>query len=634
MIILDLETDGLLDTLTQVFCAVAYDTQTHEYTQFSPKTIHNLPTFLDSVKAMSCQNGIGFDLKVLKKIYNYEYKGQYVDTLLLSRILWPDLENIQYQDEKGNTKTTRHPHSVEAWGIRFGIAKPVIEDYATYTPETLHRCKEDVKIQAELYKHIQKTIRESAVRDSRTANKWDTIIAMEQKVWNLLEASSDRGWQFDLELGYKLVEELDQKVKEIEGKLIPVLPKRCLQLTKTESGATKCYKADGTYTKAAEDWFKNSPFTNKNNHIIGAMGDFCKVRFDDFNIGSSDQVKTYLLTNGWEPKEWNFKKDKHGKPVRDERRQMIKMSPKIPKTAEDWDEIANSIGNPDIALLAERNKASHRRSQIQGLIDNVRMDHRIEAQANTCSTNTARMTHRIVVNIPKADPKIYYGTQMRSLFTASPGMVLVGADASALEARCEAHYVFPYDEAAALELIQGDIHSLNAEIFQTTRNIAKNGKYAILYGCSPQKLAATIGKPLKMATEIYDSYWNGNPALKQLKEDLEKEHEQYGYLIGIDGRPLTIRYKHAIINTLFQSCGAIAIKYALCYLDRGLRNMNLDAKLLGVFHDEMQLECKPEIAEQVGEIAKQSLKEAGKHLKLNVELDGEYKIGHNWAETH
>ncbi len=643
--ILDLETDGLLDTLTQVFCAVAYDTQTHEFTQFSPKSVHTLPTFLDSVKAMSCQNGIGFDLKVLKKIYNYDYKGQYIDTLLLSRILWPDLENMQYRDEKGNLKTTRHPHSVEAWGLRFGIAKPVIEDYTTYTPETLHRCKEDVKIQAELYKHIQKTIKEYAVRDSRTANKWETIIAMEQKVWNLMEASADRGWQFDLELGYKLVEELDQKVKEIEGKLIPVLPKRCLQLTKTDSGATKCFKANGDYTESARKWAAGEhlqerckdlrlSYTQLTSWSGELLGDFCKVKFDDFNIGSSDQVKTYLLNNGWQPKEWNYKKDKHGKPVRDGYNNMIRMSPKVPKTAEDWDEVAEACGNRDIALLAERNKAAHRRSQIQGLIDNVRMDHRIEAQANTCSTNTARMTHRIVVNIPKADPKIYYGQQMRSLFTASPGMVLVGADASALEARCEAHYIYPYDEAAALELINGDIHSLNAEIFQTTRNVAKNGKYAILYGCSPQKLAATIGKPIKMAKQIYNNYWEGNPALKELKAQLEAEYSEYGYLLAIDGRPLTIRYKHAIINTLFQSCGAIAIKYALCYMDRALKNMDLDARLLGVFHDEMQLECKPGIAEQVGEIAKQSLKAAGQHLKLNVELDGEYKIGKSWDLTH
>lgn len=643
MVILDLETDGLLDTLTQIFCGVTYDTKTKQFKIFIPDNysslefdfetngISELPVYLSTVKELSCQNGLGFDLKVLKKILNYEYKGKYLDTVLLSRILWPDLENIQYRDEKGKIKNTRHPHSVEAWGMRFGISKPVIEDYTKFTPNTVHRCKEDVRIQSELYTHISDTIKEYTVRDSRTANKWGKIIDMEQKVWQMLEDSADRGWAFDLELGYKLCDELTKIKGDIENKLIPVLPKRCIQVTKTESGATKCFKGDGSYTKSAQDWFSGGDWKFPLERV---NGDFCKVKFEDFKLGSSAQVKDYLLTFGWEPKEWNFKKDKHGKPVRDKFNRMVKLSPKVPKTAEDWDDVAQLCDNPNIALLAERNKASHRLAQIKGLIESVRLDHRIEAQASTCSTNTARMTHRIVVNIPKADPKVYYGTQMRSLFKASEGKVLVGCDASALEARCEAHYVYPYDPAAAMELLEGDIHTLNAGIFQTTRSIAKNGKYAILYGCSPGKLAATIGKPLDMSTEIYNSYWNGNPALKDLKADLEEECQKYGYLVSIDGRPLTIRYKHAIINTLFQSCGAIAMKIALCIYDRELKRKNLDVQMLGVFHDEFQSECSPDIAEEVGQLAVQSIRDAGKYLKLNVALDGEYKIGLNWAETH
>jgi DNA polymerase-1 len=639
MVILDLETDGLLDTLTQIFCGVAYDTERKEYEIFVPdnmstldfdfptRGLSELPGYLDTVKNLSCQNGIGFDLKVLKKILNYEYKGKYLDSVLLSRILWPDLENISYRDDAGKVKNTRHPHSVEAWGLRFGIAKPVIEDYTKFTPNTIHRCKEDVRIQSELCRHISDTIKQYAVHDSRTVNKFNTIIEMEQKVWKLLEQSSDHGWAFDLELGYKLVDELTNIKGNIEAKLIPILPKRTVQLTKTESGATKAFKADGSYTKAAEDYMKLFP-------SFVVTGDFCKVKFEDFNIGSSAQVKDYLLSWGWKPKEWNFKKDKHGKPLRDERGNLIKTSPKVPKTAEDWEEVATMCNNKDIALLAERNKSSHRLSQIRGLIDNVRLDHRIEAQANTCSTNTARMTHKTVVNIPKADPNIYYGHKMRSLFVASEGKVLVGCDASALEARCEAHYVYPYDKAAALELIDGDIHTLNAAIFQTTRSIAKNGKYAILYGCSPTKLASTIGKPLQMATEIYESYWDGNPALKQLKLDLEEEYKEYGYLLAIDGRPLTIRYKHAIINTKFQSCGAIIMKIALCFFVRELQNRKIEADLLGMFHDEFQTECYPQDAENVGLIGVESIRQAGRYLKLNVPLDGEYKVGKNWAETH
>lgn len=652
MIILDLETDGLLPELTQVFCAVAYDTKTEEFFQFISDRIYDamcqnvgsptkgtfplrdLFSYLDKWPELSCQNGLGFDLKVLKKLYNYEYKGKYLDTVLLSRILWPDLENIQYKDENGKLKTTRHPHSVEAWGLRFGLSKPVIEDYTKYTPNTLHRCREDVKIQVKLYDHIIERMRELSVSDPRIKNGLPLTASIEQRVWRIMEDAADRGWLFDLQKGYELCDELTNTLKGIDAKLSPVLPKKIIQVTKNEDGSTKAFKANGTMTIAALNWHKE--YFNDNERTIRncVLGDFCKVKFEDFNIGSSQQVKNYLIANGWKPKEWNHKKDSHGKPLRDSRGHLVKLSPKVPKTAEDWEEVAQLLDNPNIALLAERNKAAHRWSQIDGLMEHVRMDHRIEAQANTCSTNTARMTHRIVVNIPKADESVYYGHKMRSLFVASPGMVLVGCDASALEARCEAHYIYPYDPKAAQELITGDIHSLNAEIFKVTRQKAKNGKYAILYGCSPAKLATTIDKPVQMAQQIYDNYWAGNPALKQLKIDVEAEYDKWGYLVAIDGRPLTIRYKHALINTLLQSCGSIAVKLALCYFTRAIKEHKLDAHILGVFHDEWQTECPPEQAQLVGELGVDSLRKAGVHLKLNVELTGEFKIGQSWDQTH
>lgn len=929
MHLLDLECDGLYDTVTKIHCATIYDTDTQEWTQFTPETIHNLSGFLNSCPAISCHNFIGYDGGVLKKILNYEYKGTVVDTLVLSRILWPD---------------RKEGHGLEAWGEAFGIKKPEHEDWSTFSPEMLHRNKEDVRIQIKLYEYIVKTIRDYQARDDRIGNSFSEALRMEQKVWSMMEESAHRGWQFDLQLAYELVEQLSTKLNEIEKELVPMLPKRVIQVSKTEDGSTKAFKADGTLTKAAVDWIKPfyySEYSRAGHPTQFVMGDFCKVRFEDFNIGSSAQVKEYLLANGWEPKEYNYKKDRFGKPVRDNYGKMIKTGPKVPKTAEDWQEVADTIGLPSIVLLAERNKASHRRSQIQGLIDNTRMDHRIEAQAITCATNcviagtliqtdcglipiekvqrgdlilthegkyescedfiqngikpvyrvrttsgreivatenhpfwngeefillkdlkvgdstfvysdplvwkvhpqgnyyvsntgliqnfdganlcaddlsaerrralyqrgridvfidgkqrrktkgqlvletfvglrpegkecchrdgnptnnhlenlywgtskensadqslhgtnlraqrrgkntkltqdvvdrirfdfennwylgfysheckkygvcmetvrkicnnetwvtrdedienqyrvsfmgeeissveyvgdfptfditvkdlhsyvangyvvhnTRRMAHRTVVNIPKAKPNIYYGKQMRSLFIASPGKVLVGADASALEARCEAHYVMPYDRAAALELINGDIHSLNAEVFQTTRDIAKNGKYAILYGCSPAKLAATIGKPLSMAQEIYEAYWDSNPGLKLLKEDLEKQYEKYGYILAIDGTPLTVRYKHALLNTLLQSCGSIAVKYALCFMDKEIKSRKLDVQLLGVFHDEAQFECNSSVAEEAGQLMVGCLKTAGEYLKLNVELTGEFKTGKSWDLTH
>jgi hypothetical protein len=74
--------------------------------------------------------------------------------------------------------------------------------------------------------------------------------------------------------------------------------------------------------------------------------------------------------------------------------------------------------------------------------------------------NTHRQRHTEVVNVPKADPSVTLGKEMRALYTARPGRWLVGFDAHALEARVEAHYVIPYEggEEYAAELIEGDIH--------------------------------------------------------------------------------------------------------------------------------------------------------------------------------
>jgi len=113
----------------------------------------------------------------------------------------------------------------------------------------------------------------------------------------------------------------------------------------------------------------------------------------------------------------------------------------------------------------------------------IRKDGRIPARANSLGTPTARMTHSVIVNVPKADPDVLYGKEMRSLFIARKGYKLVGHDASGLEARMEAHYTFPFDNGEyAKEILEGDIHSKNCILFGLPiekRPLAKGGKYCI-----------------------------------------------------------------------------------------------------------------------------------------------------------
>ena len=129
-LVFDTESDGLLDEATTVWCAAGMDNTGREYS-FEPYDIYRFPQFLASFDLIVCHNLIGHDLPLLKKIYGYEHKGKVLDTLVLSRLLQPE-------------RVGRH--SIEAWGERFGIPKPVHEDWSKFSAEMMHRCKQDVLI--------------------------------------------------------------------------------------------------------------------------------------------------------------------------------------------------------------------------------------------------------------------------------------------------------------------------------------------------------------------------------------------------------------------------------------------------------------------------------------------------------
>ncbi len=621
--VIDLESNGLLDSATVIWCATVKELGGSTVV-FMPHKIKDLPKYLDGFDVLVGHNLLGFDLPLLKKLLNYEFKGEIRDTLLYSRILFPDMDYESYIDEEGKNKKAKSRHGLENWGLKLGIAKPQYDKWDEFTEEMLYRNMEDVKITEALYNHIQNHIKKLQMSDKRLQN-WDKIFRMETKFWQIAEKQASTGWLFDINLAFDLEKELDEKVKSIDKKLEEILPLNVVKPYRDQ--VCKGLKKDGSVTTHALNWVG---IENEDK----VAGDFSRVKYEKTNLDSPEQLKEWLYSYGWVAKEWNFKRDKHNKPVRDEKGKVILTSPKTPKIAEDWQEIEDELKIPQISLLSERQKASHRLSSLRGWIEKLRPDQRLEAQMNTCGTNTARCQHRIIVNVPKASDKVYYGKQFRSLFICPPNKLLVGVDASALEGRCEAHYLYPFDKGVSYELIHGDIHLRNAEVFGVTRDEAKGGKYALLYGCSAPKLAVVLNKSVDEARYLYDKYWEANPGLKHLVQALERQWDKHGYLVAIDGRPLTVRYKHALLNTLLQSCGSIIIKTATCILDLKIKKEQLDANFLGHFHDEYDLEVAQDIADYIGKIGVEAMNRAGEYYKLNAPIDGEYKIGKSWAEIH
>ena len=107
-----------------------------------------------------------------------------------------------------------------------------------------------------------------------------------------------------------------------------------------------------------------------------------------------------------------------------------------------------------------------------------------------------------------------------------------------------------------------------------------------------------------------------------------------GWVPGLDGRRIWVRSEHAALNSLLQGAGAIVMKKALCIFYDKIKANKWPVKLVANVHDEFQFECSKEVAEEAGKAARMSIIEAGQFYQLRCPLDGEYKIGKSWKETH
>jgi DNA polymerase I-like protein with 3'-5' exonuclease and polymerase domains len=88
------------------------------------------------------------------------------------------------------------------------------------------------------------------------------------------------------------------------------------------------------------------------------------------------------------------------------------------------------------------------------------------------------------------------------------------------------------------------------------------------------------------------------------------------------------------LNTLLQSAGAIVMKKGLALLDERLKLSDIDYRFVANIHDEWQIEVRQCQVNKVGQLAVKSIIDAGEHYNLRCPLDGEFKVGGNWSETH
>ena len=247
------------------------------------------------------------------------------------------------------------------------------------------------------------------------------------------------------------------------------------------------------------------------------------------------------------------------------------------------------------------------------------------------STNTFRCAHRKpnLAQVP-ADK------EFRELFTASPRMVMVGADLSGIELRMLAHYLGRYDGGRYADiLLNDDIHQVNADKIGITRRQVKTVTYAFLYGAGNEKLGTSYDNSLqpkearKKGQEIREAYVSAIEGLSDLLGAVSNKAAN-GYLLALDGRRVLVDSTHKALNYLLQcSAGIVAKRWMVIAND-----FNLNANQLAFVHDELQYECEEHYAATLMETLENSAKLAGHYYNLRCPIAAESKQGKTWADVH
>jgi len=625
----DLEADGLLAEATQVWCGVFKDISTGKKWKFLPNEIGEMLSFMDTVDVLIMHNGIGYDWPLLKKLYNYEYKGKKVDTLIMSRLHNPK-RPLPFNIPK-NTGKRIGPHSVEAWGYRVGRGKPDHEDWSKFSKEMLHRCEEDVEIQHLTFLELQK---------EAAPYSWRSAHLLSFKLFETLQKQEQYGWLVDRPYMEKSIKLLTHWMDRIDKSLKTRLPIiREIQETKTKGEynfVRKPFKANGEYNANVSKWLDSVGLDANARPIVGP---YSRVAFRNVNLDSDKETKAFLLNLGWIPKEWNYS-DKTGE----------KTSPKLSKD-DPFEGIEGGLGR----LVAKRVQIKHRKSSIEGLIKLIRPDGRIASVVNSLAT-TGRATHRGIVNIPAA--KSFFGKQMRKIFISKEGFVLVGTDSDACQIRMLAGRM--NDPHYTDVILNGkkelgtDMHTINQRAAKLpTRDSAKTFFYGFLFGAGDAKVGKIVDGTSADGARLKKQFLAGLPALGKLMEDLTKEFrsnakkrlnkwnkfEYYnGWVKGLDGRPIFISSEHQILVYVLQSDEAImmAAAYNLFHKwmdDRGY-TFGKEYGTVCWYHDEWTVECKEEIAEEVASLAEKAITKAGEFYKIPCPHKGDAAIGKDWYEIH
>lgn len=274
---------------------------------------------------------------------------------------------------------------------------------------------------------------------------------------------------------------------------------------------------------------------------------------------------------------------------------------------------------------------------------------KVHTTYNQSNTQTGRLSS-VNPNLQNIPIRTEEGRELRKLFTASEGNVLIDADYSQIELRLLAHF------SGCKELIKAycegkDIHATTAaqvfdvpleEVTVQMRRDAKAVNFGIIYGISAFGLGSDLGISTRKAQEYIDKYFQTYSDVKTYMNGNVEKATREGYVETLLGRRRVINElktsnynvrsfgERAAMNMPLQGSSADIIKVAMINVMEKLKEGEYKARLVLQVHDELVIDCPESEKDEVAKLLQEEMENA---VSLRVPLTVEVGIGKTWFDT-
>lgn len=633
-IVFDIETDGVKATKIHClsYCIIG------EYKLFTLYNKEDIINFFNTDAIFIGHFISGFDLPVLSKLLSIDFSNKiFYDTLFLSSYIFPN----------------RNKYGLEDFGETFGIKKVVISKegwFGDISDEGFkelitRRCEEDVKINTNLWVNIIKRLNKLYDSDEAIVKKFLDYIAFKAKCaydQQINPLLIDRDGAVDLLAKLNIIK------LEKEEALIKVMPKNPIYSVKNKP--KNMYLKDGSYNSFATKWFD---FLNNYNLPLTTEKPIKYItKLEEPNPRSSEQIKNWLYSLGWEPCTFRFERNKETNETKE-----------IPQILNGDKELTESVRLllnkvPELELLEGLGVIRHRISLLEGretkydddrrgLLYSIDTNNYIPQTLRTI-TSTLRFKHANVVNIPSLVKP--YGKELRKLFIAPKGKVVIGCDVKNLESKTRDHCIQKLDPdyveemsqpgydnhldiavfAGLLTPQQAEAHKSGEADFSKERKIAKQLNFAAVYNVGAKTLSRSTGLTISKCEQLLDGYWKRNWAVKEFSNRLITKSCLGSKWIKseVSGFWLELRSDNDKFSAHNQNLGVYFFDTWLAYVKHYGVNINLQS------HDEILFYWDEDKVEDAFKILHKAAKLANQKLSLNVNIGVDVQSGNNYAEVH